>query len=308
MVKLINLKSIASIPKKHPDYHAMKKAVQFYTASGSAHLNASLLKRNGVKVIGADLAAITNKKKTGSGLEKETKEKLKNTDKHLSKLIKQNKTTKDMHVYSGMSFTPEYNKKKDFHLPAYTSTSLSRYTGRGFSHSVNHSQHVYNPKTEEKVDWAEHKRYDTAKTNITKKINHHYGKIMSLQRLEHPMTNPKPTSDEIKQNKELMAHHQAKQKHYENKITELNKKTPDTIKKSYAYQHTMKIHVPSGSHAFYAEGQTENQGEHEVILHKGSKLHIHKTPTLDHLTKSVTWHAKLVHDGVRPTRHMNEKD
>ncbi len=87
------------------------------------------------------------------------------------------------------------------------------------------------------------------------------------------------------------------------------------------YAHIMHIHIPEGSHAFYTHHEpykptpgspdnpfgsdtktTLHPSEQEVILHKGMKLHIHPTPTVDHETHSVMWHAKMIHDGVKPTK------
>ena len=69
------------------------------------------------------------------------------------------------------------------------------------------------------------------------------------------------------------------------------------------YSHITAIHVPQGSHAIYPGGLSLNSREQEVILHKNARVAIHPVPTVDHGTRTVLWKGKLVHDGIKPTRH-----
>lgn len=69
------------------------------------------------------------------------------------------------------------------------------------------------------------------------------------------------------------------------------------------YSHITAIHVPKDSHAIYPGGISLNSREEEVILHKNARVAIHPTPTVDHETRTVLWKGKLVHDGLKPTRH-----
>lgn len=80
----------------------------------------------------------------------------------------------------------------------------------------------------------------------------------------------------------------------------------------------LKIHVPQGSRGMYVGHYSGSMGEREFILPRNSKLHIHHEPQIidasDHdrernlgdISIKQVWHAKLVHDGTDPTRHMNE--
>lgn len=86
----------------------------------------------------------------------------------------------------------------------------------------------------------------------------------------------------------------------------LNNKHYINHNNKHVYDHMLRLHVPAGSHAFYAEHHTSNRGEQEIILHKNAKIHIHETPELDHKNKKVIWHAKLAHDGIKATKHMQE--
>jgi ADP-ribosyltransferase exoenzyme len=78
-------------------------------------------------------------------------------------------------------------------------------------------------------------------------------------------------------------------------------------------KHIIRIHVPKGSHGAYVEKHTNISGEYEFLMHKNAKLHIHPKPEIvDHgnyrgdAQRTIVWHAKLVHDGVAPTRHMKD--
>lgn len=82
------------------------------------------------------------------------------------------------------------------------------------------------------------------------------------------------------------------------------------------YSHMAKIHIPEGSHGMTTHGLNGENGEndendendetgseHEYLLHRNSQVRFKSTPTLDHATRRVIWHGKLMHDGVKPTRH-----
>lgn len=91
-----------------------------------------------------------------------------------------------------------------------------------------------------------------------------------------------------------------------------------SVASSFTETNMVKIHVPKGSHGVYIHpgnslGTTNTHGK-EFVLPRGSKLHIHPEPT-QHYRKGqfassnehlLIWHAKLVHDGVQPTRHADE--
>ena len=66
------------------------------------------------------------------------------------------------------------------------------------------------------------------------------------------------------------------------------------------YKHVVSIKVPKGSHAAYLQGKSM-MNEHELLLHPGAKIHIHKTPNIDHERRTVQWKAHLVHDGIKET-------
>lgn len=84
--------------------------------------------------------------------------------------------------------------------------------------------------------------------------------------------------------------------------------------------HIIKIHVPEGSAGMYHhDGNSSSAAAYphgkEFTMHKNAKLHIHPVPTTDIIDRGKytsplnlkIWHAKLVHDGVQPTRHANEE-
>lgn len=82
----------------------------------------------------------------------------------------------------------------------------------------------------------------------------------------------------------------------------------DTERSEFRYSHVAKIHVPAGSHGLYIEHLTRQNGEHEYLLHHGSRVSFHPTPTIDHEARVVVWHGRLEHDGIAPTRHAHNRD
>lgn len=158
----------------------------------------------------------------------------------ISKLISHHQTPEDLHVYSGVGYSPaDYHDKNSsgpikVHLPAFTSTSIHPLSSLEFVHG----------------------------TGITKE--------------------GQPAG------------------------------------------HVIKIHVPEGSHGMYTSPISEYPNEKELLLHRNAKLHIDPTPTkmtwgrwarppgkedgdLEIIPHTLhIWHAKLVHDGIKPTRHTDE--
>jgi hypothetical protein len=66
--------------------------------------------------------------------------------KMMDKAVTTHKAPEDFHVYSGLRKSPEHNLPKDgnVHLPAYTSTSLSKSTARQFARGDADSKHANN--------------------------------------------------------------------------------------------------------------------------------------------------------------------
>lgn len=69
------------------------------------------------------------------------------------------------------------------------------------------------------------------------------------------------------------------------------------------YIHVAKIHVPAGSHGAYVAPISNSPEENEFLIHKNAHIVFKPEPTVDHKSSSVIWHGKLVHDGIKPTRH-----
>lgn len=66
------------------------------------------------------------------------------------------------------------------------------------------------------------------------------------------------------------------------------------------HHHMLKIHVPKDSHGAYLGKHSQFPEEHEFVLPRDSKIHVHPEPTVHHpLGKGkkpiAIWHAKLVH-------------
>lgn len=83
-----------------------------------------------------------------------------------------------------------------------------------------------------------------------------------------------------------------------------------------AYKHIARIHIPKDSHGLYVHPHSSISvagdkdtvlGEHEYLLHKGSRVSFHPKPKVDHDTKTIIWHGRLEHDGLAPTRHSKSE-
>lgn len=72
-------------------------------------------------------------------------------------------------------------------------------------------------------------------------------------------------------------------------------------------RHVLKVHIPKDSSAAYIGHLSAHDHEQEVLLHKNARFEVHPVPDEhdqrfaphdpDH--RVLTWHAKLVHDGVK---------
>jgi hypothetical protein len=78
--------------------------------------------------------------------------------------------------------------------------------------------------------------------------------------------------------------------------------------------HILKIHVPAGSHGiFMAHKSIRERSEKEFVLPRHAKLHVRYDRAIHegdydegfgtHFKPLHVWQAKLVHDGIEPTRH-----
>lgn len=246
-------------------------AVHDYTGDSGAILNKHLLQKH---------KQVLNKNKfdtTKPNKNKNDDETINNFEKHLPNAIKMHSTKKDMVVHSGISFTPEYKQKSEMTLPAYTSTSLSKKVAINFANPVEHSNHVYNLATKEKVDWQLHQKHKMKMDNFLK------------------------TKDKIWDSVDIndIDEHKKQINKINDKLEKYKNKTPENIKKSVKYKHLISIHVPKGSHAIHTASHSQHETENEILFHKNIKLKIHKKPEINHEDQIVNWHANLIHDGFK---------
>jgi hypothetical protein len=277
--KLNKLPLLAS-PHDTKNY-SMIQNIKHYSGAGSKLLNKHLLSKSKVHIINKGKLTPLKTSKEIRNDDKNTAEKI---DKHMSAAIKMHKAEKDFHVYSGMSFTPEYKKGK-IKLPAYTSTSLSKNVAQGFAETVNHSSHIYD-KDGKKFDFAIFKRHKAMVKNILNRASDHYMKSLD--------------------NNEKGDYHSYKSTELYDRYAKVKSNFAKKYNDPVAYSHMIKLHVPKSSHALYLEPHTGFNGEHEVVIHKNAQVHLHDKPEIDHKNKRVIWQGKLIHDGIKPTKYMKE--
>jgi hypothetical protein len=199
----------------------------------------------------------------------ETRDYLQDKDTAMSNALQRHQTPKDLHVYTGMMRNPERYKKVKGVKPAH----LPAYTSTS---------------TKQDVAMSFAKRHEGESVHVYKYNpaslhTHRNGSDIVPNAREHHRTigNPNSTSEE-----RMQAAH--------------------ALVGSTAYKHIMHIHVPEGSHGAYVSHMSDHPHETEFILHKNARLHIHPSPTIDHRNQAVIWHAKMVHDGIKPTRFADE--
>lgn len=66
----------------------------------------------------------------------------------------------------------------------------------------------------------------------------------------------------------------------------------------------IRLNVPEGSHAYYMDAHSRNDGEKEVLLHPNAKIKLWPKPSLyvDPYGQTVVlnhWYGRLVHDGIK---------
>lgn len=189
---------------------------------------------------------------------------------NLCKALKKQKLPQDITVHTGSGFSPErYKTSPDqkheitVHLPAFTSTSISHSTAKGFSkmdpkHPTvfihDHSEDSFTPKITklEGEDLPRHDESDSfyAREKYNERIRAKYGQHVSVHR----------------------------------------------------YGHVVSMHVPKGTHGMYIGDHpklTVHRDEYEFLLHKGSYAKVHHEPEYDHVHKIVQWKGRLVHDGAK---------
>ena len=221
---------------------------------------------------------------------------LREFDHQLSSALKVRTTPHDLHVYTGTkhNLDPKAKETVKLHLPAYTSTSIEHSTAYNFALSKVNEPH----QTSSEVPHHIQQMY-------------HAGKEAHLKCYEIAKNTRNPHNDPAyTAAKKELDHHQsnldkAMKEHYDRhgeKISLNSKHNPIS-------KHTIKIHVPKGSHGAYIEHMTANEFEHEFVLHKGAKVHLKphpKTYIEAHVGNSTTlyhhvWEGHLVHDGVKET-------
>ena len=265
-----------------PAHH---KAIKEYTGSTGRTINTRILRQHGI-----------HSQKDG---EMETnwhhysweKDAVQHTEKHLPKVLAQHKTPEDMHVFSGLGFTPEHqihNRGGVFHLPAYTSTSISRNAAHGFGRSDEKSNHIYNNQTFQQMPSRHYhaikKRYNDAQE--------FFGRMGNYAKMR-----------DVDMGKATAAEHGSEFEQHYNTYNKYKRFLPQHGQ----YTHTLRIHVPAGSHGAYIAHHSDFPEEKEFLLHKNAMVKLHHQPEVDHAAKRVIWHAKLIHDGIKPTRHFDEQ-
>lgn len=189
--------------------------------------------------------------------------------KGLCKTLKKVKLNQDITVHTGSGFSPERYKTSDqqdhihVHLPAFTSTSISHGTARGFAKMDKDHPTIF------MHDYSE----GYSKPKITK-----------LEGEDLPKENEHDSFYEREQHSNRI-----KAKYGEHVSV-------------HRYGHVVTMHVPRGTHGVYVGDHpkfTVHESEYEFLLHKGSYAKLHAQPEYDHKNKIVQWKGQLVHDGAK---------
>lgn len=184
-------------------------------------------------------------------------------------------------------------KSKKLKLSADQEEAISRYT-HDSSYNINHSLRTKN-KLEEPTHSIEKHLSSAIKSHTTNQDMYVYHSNDSLPNLHHIKTK-KPI---------ILTHKGYTSTSLSHKESEKFSADQDAFnqKNKKSYSHVMKIHVPEGSHAADISNHSKFKTEREVLLHKNIKIAVHPKPTFDNTRGLVTWHANLIHDGIKPTRH-----
>lgn len=121
---------------------------------------------------------------------------------HLKQAITNHVVQRPITVWSGISFTPEYNaaRGEEIHLPAFTSTSLKRSVAGGFATYLDHSEHIYHKDTKEKIPFSE---FHEARRNHNEQQMIQYYHLLKIHvpRYSHALymrsVSPHPIEEEV---------------------------------------------------------------------------------------------------------------
>lgn len=75
-----------------------------------------------------------------------------------------------------------------------------------------------------------------------------------------------------------------------------------TMTQTQRESHALKLHIPKDAHGAYIGHHSNHPEEHEFLIHHGAVIKIHHKPEITsdkYGVKHHTWHAELVHDGVK---------
>jgi hypothetical protein len=214
-------------------------------------------------------------------------------DNHLSSAIKKRTAPKNMTVFSGMRSPENLPVHKGsghilIHNPAYTSTTVSAATGKDFGGQKTQegtaSKHTY---------WSTDSHWGnppTGKSKYKPQTQFNPNKHKAWKSPEKGATFMEPVHKDMPSHVTVSGNHGS----WSNQNQGGHWKV---------YKHVVQVHVPKGSHGIYTGANSEYDNEKEYILHKDAKIAVHPTPEIDHENKVVKWKGKLVHDGIKPTRH-----
>lgn len=209
----------------------------------------------------------------------------------LDDALRQHRLKEKIHVYSGLSFTPESYMLYDddpfikVFIPCYMSTSTSESIANGFGNTEvgvrKNSKHVY-------VLSQFRENYRTYKWKY-KKLSDKERKILIAKDTNYINW----TYYETKKYELIEAYNKKWN------ITDYN-----TITDISWFKHVLCITVPSGSHGGYINHHS-NHKENEFIIPRNSIIHVAPEPYVDVKEERVVWYGDLVYDGFMVTSSCN---
>jgi len=285
---------LGSLPNKH------QENVIDYT-SGSSSLNAHLFR---------------HKKPT------EYLDKIRSLD----KVMNVGKLPHDVVVHSGVKWNPAAHMEEkhithpDKHpikvvLPAYTSTSLSKGIANDFTKSEKDMPHSRRGS----LIWRRHynrpnishynvKTGKTQSTTLTdEELAGHHDLMSENERLHKDYAESGYKKEKLEP---IYEHRQKMAKFMEPIMARVGKTNNPKENPGYGaishydaenvagpltyHKHIISIHVPAGHPAIYTQPVSRYKKEKELVLKRGTKLHIHPVPEIHEKSQTVFWHAKVV--------------
>jgi hypothetical protein len=237
---------------------------------------------------------------------------------NIDRAMRATTTPRDFLVHTGTQITledheqhPDFPGRIGLHLPAFTSTSISRQRASSFAKMPKYADQSVHHYARIKQQDGSHKYVQVPHAQSQEWADHMHdfrygGKKTREEAIAKMNEKAKAFGHNATENDHLF---------YRREYGHIDDQ-PFHGMAMGTYTHMVTLHVPQGSHGFYAEHISKHPAEQEFILPRESKVLVSAKPRVHHRLSTllnynsgiVEWRGHLVHDGTKATRHWTASE